>query len=102
MFTKALDIDGPVGRLEAVLMTPATKKPVAAAVICHVHPLHGEVMHYKLLFRVKDRRFQAAPSSCPPQLFAFGWSVELHEEHVVGYWRKRSFRRAVIGKLPSS
>ena len=61
MFTKALDIDGRVGRLEAVLMTPATKKPVAAAVICHVHPLHGEVTHYKL---VKDRRFQAAPSSC--------------------------------------
>ena len=62
MFTKALDIDGPVGRLEAVRMTPATKKFVAAAVICHVHPLHGEVMHHKL---VKDRRFQAAPSSCP-------------------------------------
>jgi len=51
MFTKALDIDGPVGRLEAVLMTPATP-PVAAAVLCHAHPLHGGVMHYKVLFRV--------------------------------------------------
>lgn len=51
MFTKALDIDGPVGRLEAVLMTPATT-PMGAAVLCHAHPLHGGVMHYKLLFRV--------------------------------------------------
>lgn len=51
MFTKALDIDGPVGRLEAVLMSPSTS-PVAAAVLCHAHPLHGGVMHYKVLFRV--------------------------------------------------
>ena len=51
MFTKALDIDGPVGRLEAVLMTPATP-PMAAAVLCHAHPLHGGMMHYKVLFRV--------------------------------------------------
>ena len=51
MLTKALDIDGPAGRLEAVLMTPATP-PVAAAVLCHAHPLHGGMMHYKVLFRV--------------------------------------------------
>lgn len=51
MFTKALDIDGPVGLLEAVLMTPATE-PKAAAVLCHAHPLHGGIMHYKVLFRV--------------------------------------------------
>ncbi len=51
MFTKALDIDGPVGRLEAVLMMPAAP-PGAAAVLCHAHPLHGGVMHYKVLFRV--------------------------------------------------
>ena len=51
MFTKALDLDGPVGRLEAVLMTPP-EAPIGAAVLCHAHPLHGGVMHYKLLFRV--------------------------------------------------
>lgn len=51
MYTRALDIDGPVGRLEAVLMTPA-QSPVAAAVLCHAHPLHGGMMHFKVLFRV--------------------------------------------------
>lgn len=25
--------------------------PVAAAVVCHAHPLHGGVMHYKVVFR---------------------------------------------------
>lgn len=50
-YTRAVDIDGPAGRLEAVLMTPANA-PAAAAVLCHAHPLHGGVMHFKLLFRV--------------------------------------------------
>lgn len=50
MFTQALDIDGPAGRLEAVLMTPATS-PKRAAVLCHAHPLHGGMMHFKVLFR---------------------------------------------------
>jgi hypothetical protein len=51
MFTRALDLEGAVGRLEAVLMTPAAP-PVAAAVLCHAHPLHGGMMHFKVLFRV--------------------------------------------------
>lgn len=51
MYTKTFDIEGPVGRLEAVLMTPATS-PAGAAVLCHAHPLHGGMMHFKVLFRV--------------------------------------------------
>ena len=50
MRTRALDLDGPAGRLEAVLMTPAGRKR-AGAVLCHAHPLHGGTMHFKLLFR---------------------------------------------------
>lgn len=41
---------GPAGRLEALLMNPKTP-PVAAAVVCHAHPLHGGMMHFKLVFR---------------------------------------------------
>jgi hypothetical protein len=47
---ETFDIAGPAGRLEALLMNadgPAT----AAAVICHAHPLHGGIMHFKVLFR---------------------------------------------------
>ncbi|MGE5127079.1 MAG: alpha/beta hydrolase [Betaproteobacteria bacterium] len=47
---ESFDFDGPAGRLEAVLMRP-DGPPVAAAVVCHAHPLHGGVMHFKPVFR---------------------------------------------------
>jgi alpha/beta superfamily hydrolase len=47
---ESFDFSGPAGRLEAVLMRP-DGPAVAAAVICHAHPLHGGVMHYKVIYR---------------------------------------------------
>ena len=47
---ETFDIAGPAGRLEAILMNPEGA-PTAAAVLCHAHPLHGGVMHFKVLFR---------------------------------------------------
>jgi hypothetical protein len=41
---------GPAGRLEALLVQPA-ERPLAAAVVCHAHPLHGGMMHFKVVFR---------------------------------------------------
>ena len=49
-FSETFDLAGPAGRLEAVLMLPP-HEPVAAAVVCHAHPLHGGIMHFKLVFR---------------------------------------------------
>ena len=51
MPTRNLDLEGPAGLLEAVLMTPAGE-PRGAALLCHAHPLRGGTMHFKLLFRV--------------------------------------------------
>ena len=45
-----LDVAGPAGRLEAILMHPVDS-PQAAAVVCHAHPLHGGMMHFKVVFR---------------------------------------------------
>ncbi|HSB60471.1 MAG TPA: alpha/beta fold hydrolase [Vicinamibacteria bacterium] len=50
MQTESFDLAGPAGRLEAVLMRPEAA-PVAAAVVCHAHPLHGGMMHFKVVFR---------------------------------------------------
>jgi hypothetical protein len=47
---ESFDIQGPAGHLEAILMTPDAP-PEAAAVVCHAHPLHGGVMHFKVVFR---------------------------------------------------
>jgi len=48
--SETFDFRGPAGRLEAILMHPEAP-PVAAAVVCHAHPLHGGMMHFKVVFR---------------------------------------------------
>jgi alpha/beta superfamily hydrolase len=47
---ETLDFRGPAGRLEAILML-SDAPPSAAAVVCHAHPLHGGMMHFKVVFR---------------------------------------------------
>lgn len=47
---ESFEIAGPAGRLEAILMRPEGD-PVAAAVVCHAHPMRGGVMHFKVVFR---------------------------------------------------
>jgi alpha/beta superfamily hydrolase len=47
---ETFDLAGPAGRLEAILMLPEGP-PSAAAVVCHAHPLHGGMMHFKVVFR---------------------------------------------------
>jgi len=42
-----MTIDGPAGRLEALLEEPADA--AGAAVICHPHPRHGGTMHNKVV-----------------------------------------------------
>jgi alpha/beta superfamily hydrolase len=48
--SESFDFAGPVGRVEAVLMRPEGPA-LAAAVVCHAHPLHGGMMHFKPVFR---------------------------------------------------
>ena len=43
-----LFIDGPVGRLEAILERPGEGPLDGCAVICHPHPQHGGTMHNKV------------------------------------------------------
>jgi len=46
-----LFLEGPAGRLEAILWTPARPdSPLLAAVICHPHPLFGGTMHNKVVY----------------------------------------------------
>jgi uncharacterized protein len=45
-------LDGPAGRLEAILWSPTSgKKPPLAALVCHPHPLFGGTMHNKVVYR---------------------------------------------------
>jgi alpha/beta superfamily hydrolase len=45
-------LDGPAGRLEALLEEPEDGAPREAALVCHPHPQHGGTMHTKAVYRI--------------------------------------------------
>jgi alpha/beta superfamily hydrolase len=59
---ESLFVNGPVGRLEALLEEPEHAEPVEAALVCHPHPQYGGTMHNKVVYRMARglRRSQAA------------------------------------------
>jgi hypothetical protein len=49
---ESLSIDGPAGRLEALLEEPEDAEPTEACLVCHPHPLFGGTMHNKVVYRI--------------------------------------------------
>ncbi|MDX2268852.1 MAG: alpha/beta family hydrolase [Bryobacter sp.] len=47
-----LFVQGPVGRIEAILEEPEDAEPLAAVLVCHAHPQHGGTMHTKAVHRL--------------------------------------------------
>ena len=45
-------LDGPAGKLEALLEAPENEDPRELALVCHPHPLYGGTMHNKVVYRV--------------------------------------------------
>jgi alpha/beta superfamily hydrolase len=50
--SRNLFLEGPAGRLEAILWKPQNgERPAMAAVVCHPHPLFGGTMHNKVIYQ---------------------------------------------------
>lgn len=49
---ESLFLNGPAGRLEALLEEPDDREPIEAALVCHPHPQHGGTMHNKVVYRM--------------------------------------------------
>jgi uncharacterized protein len=49
---ESLFIEGPAGRLEALIEEPDGEPAHEAAVVCHPHPQHGGTMHNKVVYRL--------------------------------------------------
>jgi uncharacterized protein len=49
---ESLFIDGPAGKLEALLEEPEDRDPSYAVLVCHPHPQHGGTMHNKVVYRI--------------------------------------------------
>jgi len=45
-------LDGPAGKLEALVEEPEGRPPNEACVVCHPHPLYGGTMHNKVVHRI--------------------------------------------------
>lgn len=45
-------IEGPAGRLEALLEESEHGEPREACLVCHPHPLYGGTMHNKVVYRI--------------------------------------------------
>ena len=48
--SEELTLDGPAGRLQALLDVAADDDPTAVVVVCHPHPQHGGTMHNKVAY----------------------------------------------------
>jgi uncharacterized protein len=50
--TRNFFLEGPAGRIEAILWTPlGAAHPPLAAVVCHPHPLFGGTLHNKVVYQ---------------------------------------------------
>ncbi|MBV8841305.1 MAG: alpha/beta hydrolase [Bryobacterales bacterium] len=49
---ETLFLQGPAGRLEAILEAPEDGEPRETALVCHPHPQHGGTMHNKVVHRI--------------------------------------------------
>jgi uncharacterized protein len=49
---ESLFLDGPAGRIEAIIEEPAGAAPSEAVLVCHPHPLGGGTMHNKVVYRM--------------------------------------------------
>jgi alpha/beta superfamily hydrolase len=51
VFHRSFFLEGPAGRLEALLWTTPSAESHLVAVVCHPHPLFGGTMHTKVVFQ---------------------------------------------------
>jgi uncharacterized protein len=49
---ESLLLEGPAGKLEALLEEPEAGDPREACLVCHPHPLFGGTMHNKVVYRI--------------------------------------------------
>jgi alpha/beta superfamily hydrolase len=96
---ESLDIAGPAGRLEALLMLPE-RDPVAAGVVCHAHPRHGGMMHFKVVFRAAKALQHGGVATLRFNFRGVGRSEGVHDDGRGEQDDVRAALAALAGRLP--
>jgi uncharacterized protein len=86
-------LDGPAGRLEAILWTPSgVARPPLAAVVCHPHSLFGGTMHNKVVYQTAK---SLDARGLPVLRFNFRGAGLSAGEHDRGYGEQGDVRAAL-------
>jgi uncharacterized protein len=86
-----LFIEGPAGRLEAILKDPSTPMR-RSAVICHPHPLYGGTMHNKVVYRIARTFSEAGFTALRFNFRGVGLSAGTHD---YGQGEQQDLRAAI-------
>ncbi len=80
VFHRSFFLQGPAGRIEALLWTTSNPHPGFSALVCHPHPLFGGTMHNKVVYQAAKALHR---SGAPVLRFNFrgvGLSEGIHDE----------------------
>ena len=100
---RSLFLDGPAGRLEAILNLGADN-PTHAAVVCHPHPVYGGTLHNKVVFHAMKAlnsfgfpvlRFNFRGTGLSQGEHDYGQG-EVDDVHTALDWLDREFHRPLI------
>lgn len=77
---ESLAIDGPAGKLEALLEEPEDAVPVEVCLVCHPHPLFGGTMHNKVVYRIARAMRRAGAVVLRFNFRGVGMSEGVHDQ----------------------
>jgi alpha/beta superfamily hydrolase len=86
-----LFIEGPAGRIEAILKEPAAQV-TRAAIIAHPHPLFGGTMHNKVVYRIAKAFFERGFATLRFNFRGAGQSQGVHDQ---GRGEREDLRAAI-------
>lgn len=92
VFHRKFFLEGPAGRLEALLWTARVANPTFVALVCHPHPLHGGTMHNKVVYQAAKALHQRA---APVLRFNFRGAGLSEGEHDRGIGEQGDVRAAL-------
>ena len=92
VFHRTFFLNGPAGKLEALLWTSALDNPPYAAVVCHPHPLFAGTMHNKVVYQVAKTLHRRG---MPVLRFNFRGAGLSEGEHAGGFGERGDVQAAI-------
>lgn len=100
VFHRSFFVEGPAGRLEAMLWTVASQNPARVALVCHPHPLFGGTMHNKVVYQAAKALHRAGAPVLRFNFRGAGLSEGGHDKGVGELGDVRAAIDCLAGEFP--